>query len=222
MTSITNLLVERTDHLHDRFDAQYETVLFFDLQRDFYIDFVRRLYSFYKPAEELLAHFVNARTSACLPFEQKRLPALLKDLHALGEDDEAIANIALYPLPTLDSVPLILGYLYITEGSIFGNGPVAQQLQQMLQIGEENGGAFFYIVEPQQVRSRWVAFLNMLNAYANSRPEDTEAIIKGALETIHAYEDCLFQGKVTNIKRIDPELHGHAHTHTHAHEHVHE
>ncbi len=216
MTSITTLLVERTDHLHDRFDAQYETVLFFDLTPEKYHDFVRKLYSFYKPAEELLAQFANDRTPACLPFDQTRLPSLLKDLKALGETDESIAEIPPFKLPVLNSVPLVLGYLYIIEGSLFGNEPVAKQLQQSLEIGEENGAAFFYIIEPRLVRPKWKSFLGMLTAYTTTHPETCEEIATGALESIHAYEDCLFEGKVTNIKRIDPELHGHAHTHSHS------
>jgi heme oxygenase len=222
MTSITTLLVERTDHLHDRFDAQYETVLFFDLTYDIYRAFVRKLYGFYKPAEELLASVQEKRAPACLPFERKRVPALLKDLHALGETDETIANIPRCQLPALHSVPLVLGYLYIIEGSIFGNEPVAQQLRRSLQIDEENGAAFFSIVEPEQVRPRWQAFLSMLTAYAEAHPEDVEAIITGALETIHTYESWLFEGKVTRIKRIDPTLHGHSHSHGHGHAHAHD
>lgn len=222
MTSITTLLVERTDHLHDRFDAQYETVLFFDLTNEIYHTFVRKLYGFYKPAEELLARFDGESTANCLPFIQQRLPALLRDLRAFGETDETIAAIPLCPLPTLDSVPLILGYLYIIEGSLFGNDPVAQQLQQSLQIGEENGAAFFFILAPQLVRPKWKAFLGMLTAYTATHPETCEEIAQGALATIHAYEQWLFEGKVTNIKRINPELHGHSHNHAHSHAHEHQ
>lgn len=222
MTPITTLLVERTDHLHDRFDAQYETVLFFDLTTETYQSFVRKLYSFYKPAEEVLAGFAGERAPACLPLDQQRVPALLKDLYAFGETEETIASIPLYPLPVLNSVPLILGYLYIIEGSLFGNEPVAQQLERSLQIGEENGAAFFSIIEPRLVRPKWKAFLGMLTAYTTTNPDTCEEIVKGALETIHSYEQCLFEGKVTNIKRIDPELHGHAHTHSHGTSHNHD
>jgi heme oxygenase len=217
MTSIASLLVERTDHLHDRFDAQYETVLFFDLTNERYHAFVRKLYGFYKPAAELLHRFAGERTAACLPFEQERIPALLKDLRAFGETDESIATIPLCQLPTLDSTPLILGYLYIIEGSLFGNEPVAQQLQRSLQIGEENGAAFFHIIDFQQVRPKWKAFLDMLTVYTASHPEANEEIVNGALKTILAYEQWLFEGKVTNIKRIDPALHGHSHSHGHNH-----
>nr|MBA2681619.1 hypothetical protein [Ktedonobacteraceae bacterium] len=52
---IMRMLVRRTDYYHNRFDAQYETVLFFDQTRENYHQFVRKLYGFYKPAEERLA-----------------------------------------------------------------------------------------------------------------------------------------------------------------------
>jgi heme oxygenase len=203
-------------------------VLFFDLTVETYQAFVRKLYGFYKPAEELLASFASKRTNACLPFDQERLPALLKDLKALGESDESIASIPLCQLPDLHTVPLILGYLYIIEGSLFGNEPVAQQLQQSLQISEENGAAFFYIIDFREVRPKWKAFLSMLTAYTTTRPETCEEIADGALATIQAYEQWLFEGKVTNIKRIDPALHGHSHNHAHGqaqnhnHDHTHD
>lgn len=217
---IMRMLVRRTDYYHDRFDSQYETVLFFDQTRENYHQFVRKLYGFYKSAEDRLAELKEG----CLPRLINRLPAIVKDLQVFGETDETMQQIALCQDERLDvlyTLHGVMGYLYIIEGSLFGNDLVAQALHDALQIDRETGTAFFHIVEFDQIIPRFQGLSSMFRAYAAEHPEAKEEIIQGALNTILTYESWLFEGKVTNIKRIDPALHGHTHEHHH-HEHDHE
>jgi heme oxygenase (biliverdin-IX-beta and delta-forming) len=219
-TDIMRMLVKRTDYYHDRFDGQYETVLFFDQTRENYHQFVRKLYGFYKSAEERLAKLQEG----CLPLLISRVPALVKDLYTFGETDETIQQIPLCQdarLDTLDTLQGVMGYLYIIEGSLFGNDLVAQALEQALQIDSETGTAFFHIIAFDQIIPRFDGLSEMLRGYTAEHPETKEAIIQGALDTILTYESWLFEGKVTNIKRIDSAVHGHTHSHEH-HEHDHE
>jgi heme oxygenase len=222
---IMRQLVRRTDYYHDRFDAQYETVLFFDQTRENYHQFVRRLYGFYKPAEERLAKLQEG----CIPALLNRVPAIVKDLYAFGETDETIQQIPLCTdvrLDTLDTLPGVMGYLYIIEGSLFGNDLVAQTLQQALQVDGETGTAFFNIIAFDEIIPRFDGLSSMLRGYTAEHPEAKEGIIQGALDTILAYENWLFAGQIIRIKRIDSTLHGHDHGHHedepgHNHDHAH-
>lgn len=222
-TDIMRLLVARTDYYHDRFDAQYETVLFFDQTREGYHQFVRKLYGFYRASEARLAKLEEG----CVPALISRLPALEKDLRVFGETDESIRQIPLCQdsrLDVLDTMHGVMGYLYIIEGSLFGNDLVAQALQQALHIDSESGTAFFHVIAFDEIIPRFSSFSSMLRGYTATHPEAKEEIIQGALNTILAYEQWLFEGKITRIKRIDPALHGHTHgqhDHNHAHEHEH-
>lgn len=219
-TDIMRLLVARTDYYHDRFDAQYETVLFFDQTRASYQHFLHRLYGFYIAAEEHLAKLEEG----CLPALISRVPAIVKDLRAFGETDETIGQITRCQDPrlqTLDSMLGVMGYLYIIEGSLFGNDLVANALQEALQIDSESGTAFFHLIPFEEIIPRFDGLSLMLREYTAEHPETKEAIIQGALDTILTYESWLFEGKVTTIKRIDSALHGHTHG-QHEHEHEHE
>jgi heme oxygenase len=216
---IMRMLVRRTDHLHNRFDAQYETVLFFDQTRENYRQIVRKLYGFYKPAEDRLAKL----ETCCLTRILDRVPSIVKDLQELGETSETIEQIPLCQderMNILDTLHGVMGYLYIIEGSLFGNDLVARALQDALQIDRENGAAFFHVIEFEEIIPRFDGLSAMLRGYTVEHPETREEIVQGALNTILTYEDWLFEGKVTTIKRIDPALHGHTHEH-HDHEHEH-
>jgi len=219
-TDIMRLLVARTDYYHDRFDAQYETVLFFDQTRENYNHFLRKLYGFFIAAEEHLAKLEEG----CLPSLISRVPSIVKDLHAFGETDATIQQIPRCQDPrlqTLNSLLGVMGYLYIIEGSLFGNDLVAQALKEALQIDSESGTAFFHLIPFEEIIPRFDWLSLMLRGYTAEHPETREAIIQGALDTILTYENWLFEGKVTKIKRIDPALHGHTHSHGH-HEHDHD
>jgi len=219
-TDIMRMLVRRTDYYHDRFDAQYETVLFFDQTRENYHQFVRKLYGFYKPTEERLAKLEEG----CVCSLINRVPSLVKDLHAFGETDETIQQIPLCQdarLDTLNTLHGVMGYLYIIEGSLFGNDLVAQALHQALQVDSETGTAFFHVIPFDQIIPRFDGLSAMLRGYTAEHPEAKEEIIQGALDTILVYESWIFEGKITNIKRIDSALHGHSHGH-HDHDHDHE
>lgn len=221
-TDIMRLLVARTDYYHDRFDAQYETVLFFDQTREGYHQFVRKLYGFYRASEARLAQL----NDGCLPALISRAQALEKDLRVFGETDESMRQIPLCPdsrLDVLDTLHGVMGYLYIIEGSLFGNDLVAQALQQALHIDGETGTAFFHIIAFDEIIPRFDGLSSMLRGYTAEHPAAKEEIIQGALNTILTYEQWLFEGKITTIKRIDPALHGHTHTHAHDHhDHEHE
>ncbi|HEU5377658.1 MAG TPA: biliverdin-producing heme oxygenase [Ktedonobacteraceae bacterium] len=220
---IMRQLVRRTDYYHDRFDAQYETMLFFDQTRENYHQFVRRLYGFYKAAEDRLAKLQEG----CIPALLSRVPAIVKDLHVFGETAETIQQIPLCQDTRLDMLYTlhgVMGYLYIIEGSLFGNDLVAQALQQALQIESETGTAFFHVIPFEQIIPRFDGLSAMLRGYAAEHPEAKEEIIQGALDTILAYENWLFAGRIIRIKRIDSALHGHTHGHhdeEHEHEHNH-
>jgi heme oxygenase len=217
---IMRQLVRRTDYYHDRFDAQYETVLFFDQTRENYHQFVRRLYGFYVSAEARLAKLQEG----CIPALLSRLPALLKDLRAFGETDATIQQIPLCTdvrLETLDNLLGVMGYLYIIEGSLFGNDLVAQAVEQALHIDGETGTAFFHIIAFDEIIPRFNSIAAMLRGYISEHPDAKEGIIQGALDTILAYENWLFAGRIIRIKRIDSALHGHEHgNHEDDHDHA--
>src|SRR4051812_7975160 len=104
-TDIMRLLVARTDYYHNRFDAQYETVLFFDQTRENYHQFVRKLYGFYTAAEARLAKLQEG----CIPSLISRVPPIVKDLYAFGETDATIQQIPLCQDQRLKTLDTMLG-----------------------------------------------------------------------------------------------------------------
>lgn len=131
------------------------------LDRSLYQRLIQAYYGFYQPLEAALA------SSPWLPAgldlaERRKLPALLCDLQALGDDAQVRARLPLCQcLPVIDSEAACLGVLYVVEGATLGGQVLRREMHARLGLDEHNGGAFLDVYGRDTGR-HWKAFLSLL------------------------------------------------------------
>ncbi|MGQ7858518.1 biliverdin-producing heme oxygenase [Pseudomonas yamanorum] len=159
------------------------------LDHDGYRRLLQAYHGFYKPLEATL------NDSGLIPvgFDQVlrvKTPTLLRDLHALGLDDQAIAALPLCSsLPPLDTPAACLGALYVIEGATLGGQILRREMDQRLGLGADNGGAFLNVYGAETGR-RWKDFLD----YLNHVPLDAHAklrAVNAARSTFSCFEQWL-------------------------------
>ena len=157
-----------------------------------------RFYGYYAPLEALL----GARgdwESVGLDFAPRRkVPALTRDLHALGLADDALAALPRCPrLPTLATFPQALGCLYVLEGATLGGQLIARQIGRTLAIDATSGGAFFRAYG-DAVGPMWRAFGAAISTYP-ADPATAAAIVAAARATFNTLEHWLLDDDPTAL-----------------------
>jgi heme oxygenase len=130
-----------------------------DLDRTTYQRIIQAYYGFHVPLQRLIAGFSG--TEGADP-ERQKLPALLKDLHALGLSDADIQRLPLCTdLPALSSHAQLLGIMYVMEGATLGGQVLRRIIAHRLGIGADNGGEFLDVYGRETGRL-WKSFLKSL------------------------------------------------------------
>ena len=125
----------------------------------------------------MLQHIPNSL--AAFFNDRRKVPKLLADLEFLGY--EAADRLPMCrSLPPLDSVPGILGSLYVVEGATLGGQLISRHLERTLGLREGRGYAFFSSYGPQ-VGSRWRSFRDVL--LSCSTEQDDDRIVDSATAT---------------------------------------
>ena len=141
-----------------------------------------RFHGYYVPLEARLVAWSRTEGQRINYAERVKVPELERDLIALGETAETIAQLPrCAALPVLTTEADGLGCLYVVEGSTLGGQVITRQLQKGLGLSPASGGAFFngYGAE---TGARWKAFGFGLEEAA-ARLDQDDAIIAGANET---------------------------------------
>jgi heme oxygenase len=118
-----------------------------------------------------------ARIAAdAIPFsyrERRKLPWLVQDLHALGDELPSPRVVA----PGWDPADVadLVGVLYPIEGSTLGGQVISRHLRDNLGLTPERGARFFYGYGPDTAR-RWDAFC----AFAEQLAGDPDACRRAA------------------------------------------
>jgi heme oxygenase len=160
------------------------------LLRDGYRTILEGFFGYYAPLEVQLR---GASVWAELEFDfaaRRKVPELEKDLVLLGRTAEELTRLPqCAELPELETIPQVLGCLYVIEGSTLGGQVITRHLQSNLGITPETGGAFFagYGAE---TGARWQAFGAMITAAARFGGEDE--IVESANRTFETLELWLF------------------------------
>ena len=131
--------------------------------------------------------------------ERRKVGRLEEDLAALGLGAEEQARIPrCLELPELDSIPRVLGCLYVVEGATLGGQVISRHLLANLGITPESGGAFFagYGAE---TGPRWKAFGEAITAAAEKFGGEDE-IVAGATRTFETLERWLFPDAAHSLK----------------------
>lgn len=137
---------------------------FFSAQLDHahYRRLLQAYYGFYQPLETRLLD------SGLIPegldaSARVKTPTLLKDLHALGLDEQAIAALPRCRLlPVLDTSQACLGTLYVLEGATLGGQVLRREIARRLGLDAETGAAFLNVYGAETGK-RWKDFLDYLN-----------------------------------------------------------
>jgi heme oxygenase len=147
---------------------------------------IEAYYSFHAPLQRRIEGFLGAEGAN--PQRQK-IPALLKDLHALGLTAEQIAALPLCcELPTLDSHARLLGVMYVMEGATLGGQVLRRIIADRLAIGPDNGGEFLDVYGRDTGRL-WKDFLKELAA--SDHPDYNQQTVDAACATFACFEGWL-------------------------------
>jgi heme oxygenase len=188
--SILKRLRQETSERHAGLE-QRMTVMDPHLSRTDYRALIEGFFGYYAPLEARLG---ASPIWAELAFDfaaRRKVPRLEKDLMALGKTAEELTRSPrCAELPQLDTMPQVLGCLYVIEGATLGGQVITRHLLATHEITPETGGAFFagYGAE---TGPRWQAFGAMITAAAE-RSGAADEIIASANRTFETLDHWLF------------------------------
>lgn len=188
--SILKRLRTETSERHAGLE-QRMTVMDPQLSRADYRAILQGFFGYYAPLEARLG---ASTTWLDLSFDfaaRRKVPRLEKDLMALGQTAEELTRLPLCAeVPELDTIPQVLGCLYVIEGATLGGQVITRHLLATHGITPERGGAFFagYGVE---TGPQWQAFGVMITAAAERFGGENE-IIASANRTFETLDRWLF------------------------------
>lgn len=161
------------------------------LSRGDYRALLEGFFGYYAPLEARLS---ASPVWAELTFDfaaRRKVPRLEQDLVALGLTAKELTRLPrCAELPELDTLPQVLGCLYVIEGATLGGQVITRHLLTTHGITPETGGAFFAgygaATGPQ-----WQAFGTMITAAAERLGGENE-IIASANRTFETLDRWLF------------------------------
>lgn len=133
-----------------------------------YADFLKHFYAYFNRVEQVIAPYI---TADLLPdhAERRNSSYLKQDIEALGADVKALPAVT---VPEITNTVQALGALYVMEGSIMG-GPIIVKMLEKFGITK---GVSFFSGYGEATGQMWGKFIAILNAEANSRIDEEQAI----------------------------------------------
>lgn len=128
---------------------------------------------------------------------RQRVPALLRDLRALGASSsfpESPANLT--PVRTVADA---FGCLYVLEGSTLGGQIIARKLESSLGLTSEHGCSFFSGAD-RNVAEKWLRFRESIQAFADSDAVHPPAIVAAAVRTFEVFIAWFANHKVPSVQ----------------------
>jgi heme oxygenase len=163
------------------------------LDLDIYKRIIAAYYGFHLPLQQSIERFLAPQ--AIDPARQK-IPALIKDLHALGLDDLQIQALPLCTeLPAIGSVAQLLGVMYVMEGATLGGQVLRRIIADRLGVDADSGGEFLDVYGRDTGRL-WKAFLKQLAEF--DTPLHNAEVVQAACATFHCFQTWLEQTGVLN------------------------
>jgi heme oxygenase len=153
-----------------------------DLDRDAYQRIIQAYYGFHVPLQRQIERFHAPQRPQ--PDRQK-VPALLKDLRALGLSDVQIDALPLCAdLPPLNSHADLLGVMYVMEGATLGGQVLRRIIAERLSI-DADSGAEFLDVYGRDTGRLWKAFLKQLADF--DHPDYNQEVVDAACATFTSF-----------------------------------
>ena len=147
---------------------------------------IQAYYGFHAPLQQLIEGVAAGQYADP---ERHKIPALVKDLHALGLSDAQIQALPLCrDLPRLNSPADLFGIMYVMEGATLGGQVLRRIIAQRLGIDAENGGEFLDVYGRDTGRL-WKAFLQRLAAF--DHPDHNLQVADAACATFACFAQWL-------------------------------
>ncbi len=173
-------LKQETAELHEQLEQQLQ-LLRPSMSVLEYRVLLEQFYGFYLPWEQRAAPLLNQAFPGF--FNQRRkAPLLQSDLQFLGSNLAAIPQNS--HLPNIQSLPSLMGSLYVLEGATLGGQILARHFERQFNFSGGQGCAFFASYG-HDVGRNWLNFCEILTCY--SSPDRDNAILSSTIETF----DCL-------------------------------
>ena len=159
------------------------------LDADWYRRLLEAYYGFYAPIEAALyGNGLIPNGFDCLL--RAKTPTLIRDLNALGLDENAIHALPRCTrLPTFDSPAACLGALYVLEGATLGGQVLRREMATRLALDSDNGASFLNVYGAETGR-RWKEFLDYLGSLSLDMPAKQRAVM-AARSTFSGFEQWL-------------------------------
>lgn len=157
-----------------------------DLDTRAYTRVIAAYYGFHAPLQRQIDAFLDADA---VDSERPKIPALIKDLRALGFSNADIAALPLCDeLPSLGSQAQLLGIQYVMEGATLGGQVLRRIIGARLGIDANNGGEFLDVYGRETGRL-WKAFLARLAEF--DHPDANPQVVDAACATFYCFEQWL-------------------------------
>lgn len=183
-SNILTRLREETAEMHVRMEENRyaEAIMKQSLTMEGYKEYLEKFYGFIKPVERIISNRYNSNILGFDAAGRGKAKLLEEDLLALGVTREELTGMTTCErLPDVSSIPGLVGYLYVMEGSTLGGLVITKQLKKFLPINEESNGRYFYSYG-QEVRPKWNEFREWV-LELQLTPEQNEMITSAAKET---------------------------------------
>lgn len=152
-----------------------------------YRSLLERLYGFYAPWERRAAPFLDQALPGFFS-DRRKAPLLEQDLRYLGSEPAVIRECP--NLPATDSLPPLLGSLYVLEGATLGGQILTRHFAQHFNFSRQQGCSFFASYGSETGR-RWRAFCELLDSYSSA--DYNTVIVQSAIQTFDCFENWLGQ-----------------------------
>jgi heme oxygenase len=198
-----SLLREATRAVHQRLESSLR-VAAPDLTRTEYLCTLQRFFWIYALLESELEQHAPLLRSAGLEWQERcKLPLLQRDLAALGQAAIPARQLAPRREPLrLETLPQLMGCLYVLEGATLGGKLISANLARVLGIGPENGAAFFASYGAT-VASQWQLFCAALEKSLSDVAARNEAALS-AVATFQLFNECIVVPESERFNAINP------------------
>jgi heme oxygenase len=162
-----------------------------DFSKQEYVQILEKFYGFYKPLEEAFRQHPDVMQA--LDYERRfKLPLLRADLLHFGHTDDTLAQLEQCDaLPPTQTLPQVLGAIYVMEGSTHGSQFIAKRLREQLNL--DGQGLTFYEGYGKDTMPQWKAFKAYLDDTLSARPaQDGDAVVNAAgaiFNALHRWMD---------------------------------
>ncbi|GGF67891.1 biliverdin-producing heme oxygenase [Paenibacillus albidus] len=149
-----------------------------------YRNYLEKFYGFVEPAETQAAALLEAQQTGFDLGVRGKTALLERDLLFLGASEQELEKLPrCSELPDISTIPRLLGFFYVMEGSTLGGQMITKLLKKNLPVSPETGLEYFNAYGPD-TKEQWAGFRQLLTEASAAHQAD-EQIVEAAKATFH-------------------------------------